>query len=132
MTKVRTFAGVLEELEAVKAELNAALEREQALAAHVELAIEALEHRPSLQSSHVSRLLDYLRKADKSCLTKRDLIKQAEAAESVAAKFADKAAKARAASRLLDTSMHNISARIANDVADGYRQRAQQIGDVSQ
>lgn len=53
-------------------------EQNDALAAKVELAIEALDHRPTLQSSHFKKLLVHLREADTTTLARRDLNKRTE------------------------------------------------------
>lgn len=62
-------------------------EREAALAAHVEFAIVALEHRPSLDSGHVSNLVEVMRKADTSILARRDLMQRALELEALSLKM---------------------------------------------
>lgn len=53
--------------------LNAKLMHERdALAAKVELTIEALDHRPSLQATHFSKLLVHLRQANTASLAHHD------------------------------------------------------------
>lgn len=98
----------------MEAELNAALEREQALAAHVDQAAFII----ALGDTDVERRRAWMKSKPANTLTKRDLIKQAEALEGVEALI-----KADARNEMHGYALH-LAAGIVSANAAELRQQA--------
>jgi|TARA_R100000093_G_scaffold69805_1_gene42257 hypothetical protein len=106
-------------------QLDAALEREAALAAHLERIIAARNSRRGDTLANICAVIDD--STHQTSLTRRDLIKQAEGAEMVSEDAKMRIEKANAIYPKFDNSGYRQCIYTADSVAANLRQRAQEL-----